>query len=475
MIGPFSTPPFSPYRISPIGVTTRKYSGKKCLIIDLLIPSSDFHLSHDTVDHAIALIKLAGRSASLSKADIISAFKVLPLHPDFWHLFGVFWDGKFYFSVRLAFGCKSSPKIFNTLAEALCWILLNVQRLPFVLHLLDDFLIIDPPSAPPARGLTALSDTFHRLGIPLSDEKTLGPSTSLEFLGITLDSVLFQASLPQEKHDRITQSLSAFLSSPTCTKQQLLTLLGHLNYVTWIIPQGRSFISHLLHLASSVQTLHHTVMLDDSCLLELKFWLALLHHWNGISFFYKDIVGDPADIQLFTDAAPSTGFRGYYNGCWFASPWPTQFIRLASGPDNSSALWELYPVVVAALLWGHTWTEKAIQIHLDNLATVHTINKGRSRTLSFTPFIRRLTWHSVMHKYILRAVHVPGRSNAIADSLSRFQFQKFRSLAPQADQQLVQPLQLPVKDFPTTPSNISAVGPPKPTTPTSALILTTSD
>ena len=59
MISPFSSPPFPTFRISPIGVTTRKYSGKKRLIIDFssphgtsvpsinsLIPGQDYSLKH---------------------------------------------------------------------------------------------------------------------------------------------------------------------------------------------------------------------------------------------------------------------------------------------------------------------------------------------------------------------------------------------------------------------------------------------
>lgn len=108
-----------------------------------------------------------------------------------------------YFSVRLTFGCRSSPKIFDTLSEALCWILLNNCKLPFVLHLLDDFLLVDYPNSKPDRCISALKHTFKKLGVPLSEEKTIGPLQSLEFLGITLDSNSMQASLPLEKLNRI--------------------------------------------------------------------------------------------------------------------------------------------------------------------------------------------------------------------------------------------------------------------------------
>ena len=84
----------------------------------------------------------------LRKADITDAFKVMPLHLSQWHLFGIKWRSQMYFYARLAFGCRQKlfgcrPRIFYTMSEALCWVLLNVHRLPFVLHLLDDFLVVD--------------------------------------------------------------------------------------------------------------------------------------------------------------------------------------------------------------------------------------------------------------------------------------------------------------------------------------------
>ncbi|RXN37603.1 poly [Labeo rohita] len=321
MIGPFKEPPFSPFRISPVGIATRKYSGKKRLIINLssphgshipsinsIIPAPDFSMKYASIDQAISLIRKAGLGAWLSKADITSAFKVMPIHPEFWRFFGIFWKGAYYFAVRLTFGCKSSPKIFDSLSEALCWILINNHKLPYVLHLLNDFLIITPPSTPPSLGLSTLVQVFNERGIPLSKEKTLGPCTSIEFLGITLDSISFQASLPSEKVQRISLLLSNYLLADRCTKQQLLALLGHLNYAIRIIPQGKSFLSHLLSKVTTIPSLHDKVTLDEGCKMEMHLWQQFLSSWNGISFFYNDYVSQPEDIQLYTDAAPSTGF-----------------------------------------------------------------------------------------------------------------------------------------------------------------------
>lgn len=441
VIGPFKSPPFSVFRTSPIGVATRKYSGKKRLIFDLsaphsgpfpsinsLIPPEPFSLHYATVDHAIKLIKTAGRGAWLSKADISDAFKIVPIHPSQWNLFGVKWASNFYFAVRLAFGCKSSPSIFNLVSEALCWVLLNRVKVPSLLHLLDDFLLIDAPRDASGSSLLKLKSCFHHLGIPLSEEKTIGPYTSLEFLGLTLDTVEMKVSLPAEKLERICIISNSFCEAQSISKQQLLSLLGHLNFAMRVIPQGRSFISRLLFTASSVPGLHDQVFLDDGCRSDLRFWTRLLENWNGVSFFYDDVVRCSDSLLFFTDAAPSVGFGGYFQGQWFASVWPPHFPAMT----ESSALYEIYPVAVACHVWGHLWKRKRISVLCDNQAVVHIINKGRSSAAEIMPFMRSITWSSVIHNFIMSARHVPGHLNTLADCLSRFKFQAFRSICPQA-------------------------------------------
>ncbi len=362
----------------------------------------------------------------------------MPIHPDFWHLFGIRWQENLYFSVRLTFGCRSSPKIFDMLSEAICWILSNNYDIPYLVHLLDDFLIISPPDSIPAAHLLTTQKVFSELRIPLAQDKTAGPSTSIEFLGINLDSQKFQASLLKEKIDRMILVASTLAANPTCSKRELLSVLGHLNFAMRIIPQGRPFISHLLTLASSTHALEDQIALTDSCSNELSLWISFFKRWNGLSFFYNNLISSAVDIQLFTDAAPSIGYGGFYQGRWFASTWPCQLSNLPQS-SASSALFELYPIVIAAFLWGKEWSANSIIIHCDNEATVHCVNKSCSHSPMLNPLLRRLIWISACDQFIITARHIPGSKNQIADSLSRFSFQKFRMLAPEAD-----PLPTPV-------------------------------
>ncbi|KAH3841651.1 hypothetical protein DPMN_115124 [Dreissena polymorpha] len=48
--------------------------------------------------------------------------------------------------------------------------------------------------------------------------------------------------------------------------------------------------------------------------------------------------------------------------------------------------------------------------------------------------MRKLTWVAATNNFTFRSLHIPGKRNIIADSLSRFQMGRFRAAAPQAKQ-----------------------------------------
>ena len=133
LVGPFETPLFSTYRVSPLGVAEGSYSGKKHLIVDLsaphnnnnhaslnqLINKDEYSLTYVKLDDAISGILKSGRGSWLCKTDIVNAFKQIPIHPSLWHLYGVKWNGAYFFYTRLVFGSRSSPK-YSTGFPRLC-------------------------------------------------------------------------------------------------------------------------------------------------------------------------------------------------------------------------------------------------------------------------------------------------------------------------------------------------------------------
>ena len=95
---------------------------------------------------------------------------------------GIYIDG------CIPFGLHSAPKLFNLPADILEWIA-QQQGVLFIIHYLDDFLTMGPPSSMVyQRNLTTFMQLCQELGVPLAAEKTEGPSTTLSFLGIVLDT-----------------------------------------------------------------------------------------------------------------------------------------------------------------------------------------------------------------------------------------------------------------------------------------------
>ncbi len=185
-----------------------------------LIDKDEFSLSYVTIDQAIKLIKTLGRGSSLMKVDIRDAFKQIPIREELWPFHGIKWNDKYYFYTRLVFGSRSSPRIFDSLSCAICWILQNNYGIKHVLHLLDDFLGVEPPTVDADRTMEILLYVFSLLGVPLSPSKTVGPTPELEYLGIILDSMRMEARLLLRQY---RGSLLFYKHSQTGRRSQSMT------------------------------------------------------------------------------------------------------------------------------------------------------------------------------------------------------------------------------------------------------------
>ena len=73
------------------------------------------------------------------------------------------WRGQYYLDLAFPFGLCSAPYIFNTVAEAVEWILVNSYKVPDLLHYLDDFVTAGPPDSPQcAQNLSTRAAAIHR-------------------------------------------------------------------------------------------------------------------------------------------------------------------------------------------------------------------------------------------------------------------------------------------------------------------------
>lgn len=448
--GPFTNPPFANLQVSPIGIVPKKHSDKFRTIFHLSFPKTgesinsfiekdDFSLQYIKIDDAIAALIQLGRGTYLAKTDVESAFRQFPVHPDDWELLGMYWNNSYYFDKVLPFGLRSAPYIFNQLSDALEWILLNKCFISYVGHILDDFLIMEPPAPTglPSQAcqssLSSMLLTFNTLGVPIAEHKTEGPSLIIEFLGIILDSQRMEARLPSDKLSRLSVDLDSWHTKKSATLQELQSLIGTLNFACRVIPPGRAFLQRIITLTRGVSKPHHHIRLTNGFREDIKMWQIFLKDWNGTSLFLNPSWENSAELSLYTDASGTLGFGGIFRTQWFQGKWlPHQTLATT----NISIDWqELYAIVVASYIWASIWAQKRIMFYCDNQAVVYIINSKRSKSPRIMDLVRALTLQTMKYNFYFKAVHVPGHSNDIADSISRFQQTRFRRLAPHADQQ----------------------------------------
>ena len=106
------------------------------------IPHEYSSVSYANIEDAIRFIKKADHGCFLPKTNIQSAFHIIPINPKDYHLLGMKWDSLYYYDCSMPLDCSSSCWTFEILSTAVEWIARHRLCIEFILHLLDDFLII---------------------------------------------------------------------------------------------------------------------------------------------------------------------------------------------------------------------------------------------------------------------------------------------------------------------------------------------
>ena len=448
--GPIPQSLVSSVHTSPIGLVPKPHSEKYRLIVDLSFPRShsvndgisslNCSLQYASVDEAVSVITQLGRGTHLIKLDMSNAYRVVPIHPDDQPLLGIQWQGCTFIDRALPFGLRSSPKIFNAIADFLTWVL-YCEGVTLVLHYLDDFLIFEPPDCVTASRTRAMVESiFSHVGAPLAHHKSEGPATVLSFLGIQIDTVQFQLSLPAEKISRLQTLLRHWVTRKACTRKDLESLIGHLSHAATVIRPGRIFLHSLFSLMSRVSNPSHFIRLNVEARADIAWWQCLLQHWNGRSFFPS-----PAPTcHVYSDASGSYGCGAltHERNLWLQLRWPDTWSTIGIAAK------ELVPIIIAAAVWGPFWCGEHVLFHSDNEAVVTIIQRRHARHPLLTNLLRCLFLYASFFHFQFSAVHIPGILNTTADAISRNNLHVLSSSLPQATQTVIP---MAVSEFLLTP------------------------
>ena len=264
--------------------------------------------------------------ALMGKIDTKSVFRLIPVRKEDWPLLGYQFNNEFYFDTVLPFGCRSSPFLFSRFADAIHWIVANKSGLTSQLHYVNDFSFTGKPGSNYCHDpMVVMRQTCAELGVPLSAEKEAGPATVLTFLGISLDSVKRTLSFPDDKLEEMLSMLRQWESKKRCSKRELQSLVGSLQFASKCIPSSRLFTRRLIRALPRSAT---TVLdIDRNMKLDLDWRRQFLPTWNGHASFLEPIWTQASTLHLNTDASATLGLGAFFDGEWFNSRWPEWILQ----------------------------------------------------------------------------------------------------------------------------------------------------
>ena len=172
-----------------------------------------------------------------------------------------------------------------------------------------------------------------------------------------------------------------------------------------------------------------TTPVTDTMRSDIRIWLEFLKSWNHQARWRRH----PDPITIHHDASKH-GFGFYLSG--LPDDFPVADLPVALRPGNSFAgafsdsdlrgpvarniCWaELFAIVYSLALYGPYFANRDITVFTDNMSDVSIINRQSTTDPELLALLRLLYLCCVTHNIGIRAEHVPGVDNVVADFLSR--------------------------------------------------------
>ena len=420
MVGPFTTPPIPDLHISPLMSRPKANTKKRRIIVDLSYPApfavnshiqnnmylnTPFILTLPTVDDIKNTILAKGKGCHLAKVDLSCAFRHIKIDPRDYFLLGIQHQG-YYHDLACPFGFCLGSAFFQRISDAVRHMMRQMDY--DITNYIDDTIICDTTSkCSPA--FHTLVNLLGQLGFQLNKDKIVAPSTKMSCLGIVFDTEKLTMSVPQEKMQEIHHKCKSWQDRTSCTVNELQSLLGSLLYISKCVSMSRVFLNRMLEVLRKNHG-KRKIQLDQEFHKDIQWFVKFMPQFNGTTFF------DPRPISATLELdACLTGLGGRFGAEIYALPLPVAYQHL------DIAYLEMINILVAIRLWGHNWANKKVLIKCDNQAVVSILKSGRTRDSTLATITRNILLEASWIHITITVIHVLGKNNTVADTLSRWQ------------------------------------------------------
>ena len=347
----------------------------------------------------------------VTSLDFSDAYFHIPIGPRSRKFLRFFLHSQAYQFTALPFGLSTAPLEFTKVAKE---VKLMAQARGIRIHqYLDDWLLRAPCPETCLLHTRTLLDLCHRLGWVVNMTKSeLVPQQVFNFVGYRFDLSQGLVKPTQERWMALSQKINNLLNQQVCPVRQFMSLIGLLTATEKQVVAGRLHMRpiqwHLKRHWHVPESLEKIIPLPQSLHPHLRWWL----NPNNV------LKGQPLHplqhaLQLFTDAS-NEGWGAHLGDFTARGLWSTQESALHIN------LLELKAVLLALKQFERLCWNQTILVCSDNTTVVSYINKeGGMKSGSLCALLWRLLMWCNQRQIVLRARHIPGHLNVIADKLSR--------------------------------------------------------
>lgn len=387
-----------------------------------------------TLDHVAELLT---QGCYLAIVDISKAYRAVHIYPDHRRYHGFEWGGDWYEDNRLSFGLKCAPYIFTCLSD---FVVRTMARYGYgkCTNYIDDFLCCGVDEASCRNSQNFLVGLLRKLGFEVSTSKMVPPSQRVTYLGIEINTVSMEYSLPAQKLANLFPMIKSFQDRSSATRIELQSLAGYLNHCSYVVRGGRVFTRRIIDLIRALPHDRAIGKLDNRVRADLDWWSSFARVFNGRA----GVIQESAERFFLCTDASQTGFGAVCGTDFFLGTWAIPNIDLASwaqsvhwapppsyeSMDSNINVLEFWPVLWSVVRWGHLWRGHKVVVYTDNNQVMVAINKNCSRNKIVMSWLREIFWSSFVHNFVLVTKRISSKDNIMADCLSRFSVKSTRKL-----------------------------------------------
>ena len=151
--------------------------------------------------------------------------------------------------------------------------------------------------------MEVFANVCERKGVPIEHEKTEGPITIIEYLGLTTDNGKMLIKIPIDKIVELKLKLLFALNKKKFTLKELQSLADSLAICTRLLTAGRTFSRRIYVVMVKVHKSFNFIKVTNALKCDLFVWIQFLDNFNGITYIHKINWITNIDFQLFTDSA----------------------------------------------------------------------------------------------------------------------------------------------------------------------------